>query len=181
MWKKLKKRFGSTESYVSLILGIAVVLLLGSLVFNYVSGKRQDQTQKALETQKQQENNQNIATHTVADGETLWSISEKYYKSGYNWVDIQKANNLTDADLIESGQKLVIPKATPIVLDEGQISAATVTAKPSPATYTVAHGDSLWSISLAHYGTGYRWEDIAKANNLADPQIIHSGNVLALP
>jgi nucleoid-associated protein YgaU len=183
MWKQLRKRFNSTESYVSLFLGLAVVLLLGSLVFNYLSARKLLPGQNtALSNQAGNGNETSTppTSYTVASGDTLWSISEKFYKSGYNWVDLQKANKLTDADLIEVGQKLAIPMVTPII-PQGEISATNITAQPTPAKYTVVAGDDLWDISLKHYGTGYRWPDIAKANNLENPDIIHSGNVLILP
>lgn len=179
MLTQLRRRFNSTESYVSLVLGLAVVLLLGSLVFNYVSGKRQAE-EKAAEVKKQEQLTP-PTTHTVTDGETLWSISEKFYQTGYNWVDLAKSNNLIDADHIEVGQTLTVPVVTPIMPSESQISATGIAAQPTPATYTVVSGDTLWAISLTHYGTGYRWVDIAKTNNLANPDLIHSGNVLTLP
>ena len=50
-----------------------------------------------------------------------------------------------------------------------------------PETYTVQRGDSLWSIAENIYGDGYRWTDIAQANDLANPQVIHAGNVFVLP
>lgn len=183
MFDDLKNRLDS-ESFVSLILGIAVVLLLGSLIFNYFSGKKSVSEGTAAQTE-QSETAALPTTHKVAQGETLWSISEKYYKSGYNWVDLAKTNKLADANYIEVGQNLTIPEVTPMVpkteKTEGEISAASVTAKTAQTSYTVVQGDTLWAISLAHYGTGYRWPDIAKANDLVNPDLIHAGNVFVLP
>lgn len=48
-------------------------------------------------------------------------------------------------------------------------------------SYTVQKGDYLWDIAVRAYGDGYRWVDIARANNLSNPDIIHSGNVFAIP
>ncbi len=176
MFKDLQKRFESTESYVSLILGIAVVLVIGVLVYNFVQnrGAQEPSTSSTSTTDEEK-----IATstpggsHTVVAGETLWSISEKYFKTGYNWGDIQTANNLTNADDIKEGQSLVIPVVTPI-MPEGQIASG---AK----TYTVVQGDSLWKIAIAMYGDGYKWSEIARANALVNPDLIHAGNVLTLP
>ncbi len=47
--------------------------------------------------------------------------------------------------------------------------------------YIVQRGDSLWKIAERTYGTGYKWVDIARANNLTNPDIIHAGNTLTLP
>ncbi|MBI5449251.1 LysM peptidoglycan-binding domain-containing protein [Candidatus Gottesmanbacteria bacterium] len=182
MWKMLKERFNSTDSLVSLILGLAVVLVIGVTVVNYVRSKNMS-LGGAQDTKT--ENSYMPAnlptTHVVATGETLWSISETYYKSGYNWVDIQKANTLLDADRIEVGQTLTIPKATPIQESIIQTSSASTDGKPKEKSYSVVSGDNLWSIASAMYGNGYKWVEIAKANKLVNPDLIHAGNILVLP
>lgn len=177
MLKALKERLNSADSFVSMALGLAVVLLLGMLIYNYVTAKQTSTAQKAKEEAEAQQMAL-PASYTVAAGDTLWTIAEKYYKSGYNWVDIAKANNLANADWVAAGQTLTIPEATPI-MPQGQIAAATTGL--GNKEYTVVHGDSLWSIALSQYGDGYRWSAIALANNLGNPDLIHAGNVLVLP
>jgi len=49
------------------------------------------------------------------------------------------------------------------------------------STYTVSPGDDLWSISEKVYKDGYKWIEIAKANKLDDPGLIHVGNKLTVP
>src|SRR4030042_1043205 len=182
MWKTLKNSFDSPDSYVSLALGLAVVLVVGMIAYNYFKARSQSAT--STENQTNQEKTQNgqesltlPAQYVVKNGDTLWSIAEVYYKSGYNWVDIQKANNLGNPDMIDVAQKLTIPKATPIV-PAGQISAAGAETTAAKKPYTVVQGDSLWNIALQTYGTGYKWTAIAQANNLANPDLIFAGNVL---
>ena len=51
----------------------------------------------------------------------------------------------------------------------------------SGATYSVQKDDNLWNIAIRAYGDGYRWPEIAKENDLVNPGIIHSGNILTLP
>lgn len=48
-------------------------------------------------------------------------------------------------------------------------------------TYTVVRGDTLWDIAVRAYGDGFRWKEIAEANNLVNPNLIHQGNVFAIP
>ncbi|MGE5041769.1 MAG: LysM peptidoglycan-binding domain-containing protein [Candidatus Levyibacteriota bacterium] len=48
-------------------------------------------------------------------------------------------------------------------------------------SYTVKTGDDLWNIAERAYGDGYKWVDIARANNLADPDMIFNDNVLTIP
>lgn len=66
-------------------------------------------------------------------------------------------------------------------------------AAKTPATSTVAHptpheqmyivqpGDSLWTIAVREYGNGERFRDIAQANGLSFPFVIHPGDVLKIP
>jgi len=176
MLKALRKSLSSPDSYVSLALGFAVVLVIGIISFNYFKAR----TVPAAQTDQQNERTAQTnlpAKHTVKEGETLWTIAETYYKSGYNWTDIAKANTLANPDHISAGQELTIPDAKPIALPTGVVSSATTEKRQ----YTVKAGDSLWSISMAQYQNGYRWSEIAQMNHLANPNIIHSGNVLELP
>jgi nucleoid-associated protein YgaU len=49
------------------------------------------------------------------------------------------------------------------------------------ATYTVAQGDTLWSIAAAKLGDGNRWKEIATLNGLKDADAITPGQKLKLP
>ena len=63
-------------------------------------------------------------------------------------------------------------------------AAKTPAQEPAAApekTYTVAPGDSLWTIAVREYGDGERFRDIASANGLTFPFVIHPGDVLKLP
>ncbi|MEK7127548.1 MAG: LysM peptidoglycan-binding domain-containing protein, partial [Patescibacteria group bacterium] len=116
-------------------------------------------------------------------GETLWSIAERYYTSGYNWADIAKANGLADANRIVVGQKLTIPnvEVKQAVVSTVEVTPVVTQSAISGETYAVIKGDSLWSISVRSYGDGYRWKGIATANKLVNPRLIHAGNVLLIP
>ena len=50
-----------------------------------------------------------------------------------------------------------------------------------PETYTVQTGDHLWMIAEQVYGSGYNWVDIAKENELVNPSVVTSGQILRLP
>jgi nucleoid-associated protein YgaU len=181
MWKTLKESFDSPDSYVSLALGLAVVLVVGMIAFNYFKAKMQP-TKTADEQKKETQTTATLPTkYTVKESDTLWSIAESQYKSGYNWVDIQQANSLTNPDDISVGQTLTIPDVKPITVPQGEISAASTQEPFHPKTYTVISGDCLWSIAVHIYGNGYRWTEIAQFNHLANPDLIFSGNVLTLP
>ena len=47
-------------------------------------------------------------------------------------------------------------------------------------TYTVQKGDTLWAIAKKFYGDGSLYPYLAKINNIANPNIIHTGQVLKI-
>ena len=52
---------------------------------------------------------------------------------------------------------------------------------PAPRTYTVVSGDTLWAISERFYGDGNKYQVIADASGVANPDLIHPGQVLTIP
>lgn len=63
-----------------------------------------------------------------------------------------------------------------------------VAQKPRPTTkkpsvgrkYTVKRGECLWNIAKRFYGNGMKYKDIAKKNNIKNPNLIFPGQVLIL-
>jgi nucleoid-associated protein YgaU len=219
------------ENIISIVLGLAVVLVIGAMIVNAIRSRQNPANNPQPETTQEATSS---GTHTVAAGETLWSIAEKYYNDGYKWVEIQKANNLASGDAVEVGTSLIIPTITPAMSPSPEASSASVaptapteptepTAPTAPATptavptvsitsspaadtgstgptgatgssagqtlsiatdakeYTVKRGDTLWAIAQARYNNPYRWVDIAKANNLRNPDLIYVDSKLTLP
>lgn len=186
-----KSSYKWAESYTSLLLGVVVIIVAVLFVVSLIRATHhvQDTSSTAIGPSPTNAPTPTpISTHhhmyIVQAGENLWSIAEKVYGSGYNWVDIAKANNLTDPSVIFSGDQLTMPSVitpepstvTPTPSPLGQINQ-----KQVPMKYTVESGDNLWDIAVKVYNSGYRWVDIAKVNNLTDPNMIFSGNVLTLP
>lgn len=68
------------------------------------------------------------------------------------------------------------PSPTPAPSSSTKTSSATKTT-----TYTVVQGDSLASIAVKYYQDASKWNLIADANKLANPSVIHAGNVLTIP
>ncbi|WP_067698136.1 LysM peptidoglycan-binding domain-containing protein [Nocardia jejuensis] len=54
---------------------------------------------------------------------------------------------------------------------------------PAPAaqTYTVEPGDTLWAIAERFYGDGNRYQEIANASGIDNPDLINPGQVLTIP
>lgn len=122
--------------------------------------------------------------YTVAEGDSLWTIAEKAYGSGYNFVDIASASKLDDVDNLAVGQKLTLPtvqaKASTVMGSLNGDGVSTKSPDSIPATYTVAQGDSLWNIASTQYNNAYEWTKIATLNNLKYPDFIDAGQVLRL-
>ena len=177
-----------SESYTSLILGAIVVLIVGILIVVFVRGNVNTQTSSdkdEISAEEQEALDFNASsTYTIKVGDDLWSISENVYKDGYKWVEIAKANKLENPGLIHAGNKLVIPTVSPSpVVTEPTLIPMESEINNSIAgdTYTIRSGDNLWNIAIRAYGDGFKWPDIAKVNNLENPDLIFSGNTLNLP
>jgi hypothetical protein len=52
---------------------------------------------------------------------------------------------------------------------------------PAPRTYTVVSGDTLWAISERFYGDGSKYQVIADASGVSNPDLIYPGQVLTIP
>jgi hypothetical protein len=52
---------------------------------------------------------------------------------------------------------------------------------PTPRTYTVVSGDTLWAIAERFYGDGSKYQVIADASGIPNPDLIHPGQVLTIP
>ena len=60
-------------------------------------------------------------------------------------------------------------------------SAATPPPPPAPRTYTVVSGDTLWAIAERFYGDGSKYQVIADASGISNPDLIHPGQELTIP
>jgi len=195
MNKKVVEKVKTAESTISMVLGVVVVVVAGIILFNYFKGFIKKQSEKETETitpTREEIFNEEVekrtsafsgelpAKYEVEKGDSLWKISIKFYGYGYNWVDISKENNLRNPGQIEAGQEFIIPNVEPkkpilTVLP-------TITAGPiDGSSYEVKKGDNLWNISVRAYQDGYKWPQIVQANDIANPEIIHAGNVLVIP
>jgi nucleoid-associated protein YgaU len=186
--KKWLKKVRLNEPTISTVLGGLVILVVVVLIFNYFRAGKMGQisVQQPEESSTEAETQAVPATHKVEAGEDLWKISEKYYNDGYQWSKIAQENNLTNPDYLEVGQELKLPK----IAVEPKLEVKEAEAAPAQPTvpgaiegnkYTVQTGDNLWNISVRAYSDGYKWTEVAKANNLANPDLIDAGQELTLP
>jgi LysM repeat protein len=73
----------------------------------------------------------------------------------------------------------------PVIDEVVEEEVAEVTEEPAPEpaarTYTVESGDSLWAIAERFYGDGSKYQVIADASGIPNPDLIQPGQVLTIP
>lgn len=113
---KIQTDLEKNQSYLNLILGALIVIVLGVLVFNYFNKPSSDQTgDLGPSTQKMIDEKGDVTKeglpgkYTVKEGDTLFLIAQNYYGDGNKYSEIIKENNLP-SESIEVGQELNIPK-----------------------------------------------------------------------
>ena len=168
-------------------MGIVVVVIIGSLVYRYFRRSGGEIANPPASTEQGQEERETgqekklPTTYQVQRGDSLWKIAENFYLSGYNWVDIAQANNLTNPNVLYVGQKLTIPDVTP---KKPTVTAQKLEKSIAPGKYVVQKGDWLSKIALRAYGDMFAWEKIYEANKETigpNPNLIKPGQELIIP
>jgi len=189
--KKILKKIRSWEKPISTVLGVAVVVVAGILIFNFFKSQEGFLKEELVVSDSEVVGEEQLevmgrlpVVHIVNAGEHLWSIAEKYYGSGYNWVDIAEENELFRPDYIAVGEKLVIPAVSvrQPQKENGKLASGNKIANVNE--YTIVKGDNLWEIAVAVYGDGYQWLKIYQANYEkigSNPGLIFVGTALLLP
>jgi nucleoid-associated protein YgaU len=191
-------RFG--DSYTSLVLGIIVVILAVILLaalfrnrdFSGITPTNQPTKDTSSISTGPEVTPSDKGKYTIKEGDTLWSIAEVNLGDGYRFVEIAKLNNLQSADVIAVGTVLTLPqKAQPTktVVETPGVSQSPSQMQNAPkapnaitgATYVIKADDTLWDIAVRKYNDGYRWPEIARVNNIANPDLIFSGSTLKFP
>lgn len=108
-----------------------------------------------------QETTQDGPSYIVQEGDTLWSIAQRFRVSVQ---ELQTSNGLTNPNQLIAGMKLIIPGLEGI---KGELT-----------TTKVVYGDTLRSLSRR-----YRipLEAIAKLNHMISPMELYAGSTLVIP
>ena len=103
-------------------------------------------------------------TYTVRRGDTLSGIAKRH---GTDVQALAKLNHIANPNLIHVGDVLVLPG-----------NSGSGGTSQGGGTYTVRRGDTLSGIAKRH---GTDVQTLAKLNHIANPNLIHVGDVLVLP
>ena len=151
-----------------------------------------------------------VRTHTVVAGETLTALALRYYGDAELYRLIATASGITNPNVINVGQHLVMSdyaRYTAVAGDtlsglasryygdgnlDWLIAGATGIPKssslnagqsliiPDITKYTVAPGDTLSWLASRFYGDATFYPLIAKVNSIANPAVINPGQVLVI-
>ena len=112
-------------------------------------------------------------THTVAKGETLGDISATHYGTTKHWRKIVEANPGLDPARLKIGQVIDIPAVEAAAPAAGAVAGGA-------DTYTVAKGDSYYTIAKKKLGSSSRWRELERLNNIP-AESLRVGTVIKLP
>src|SRR6478609_6781739 len=101
-----------------------------------------------------------VRTHTVLAGETLWALALRFYGDAELHRLITTASGIADPNVINVGQRLIMPDFT---------------------RYTAVAGDTLAALALRFYGDAELDWLIARASGIADPNAVNVGQRLIIP
>ena len=142
------------------------------------------------------------AVHTVAAGESFWSISKKHYGLGRYSAALAEYNQsrIPQPDKIKPGMKVIVPPVETLEQKYERLifgASASVSKEESAAPvksgffvdaagqpmYRVGEGDTLSTIAQDHMGRSSRWPRIVEMNreSLPNPDAMKLGMILRLP
>lgn len=189
MFKAGKKYIKSSEELISMLLGLAIVIVIVSLVFNFVQRKKgtieiPGSTDISLSENSVQNNAAESGVYVVEKGDSLWKIAVKKYNDGYSWTKIAKENNLKNVSVLLVGQKLKMPVIEVKVVANNSVVKQNISSgdKIDLGDYKVVRGDNLWKIAVRTYGDGYKWTKIWQENKavIRNPGLLEIGMTLKL-
>lgn len=128
-------------------------------------------------------------THLVREGDTLWSIAERYYNDPELHAAIARANRdrLTPNGTLAANTRIVIPPRDRLAATPQPPTTEPANPddndQPTYTTYTVRKGDVLSVISQRTLGTAKRWREILELNKdkLDEPEDLWVGMTLRIP
>ena len=106
-------------------------------------------------------------------------IDEKALEEGDLYINF----SLLEYKKYESKTVNIVIKKKEHVIKKDITTVTRPVSKPTPRTYTVVSGDSLWAIARKFYGNGSQYTKIFNANRdkIKEPSLIYPGQVFTIP
>ena len=150
-FERIQGDLEKNNSFINIVLGTLIVIVLGVLLFNYFNKPGSDlgpsgQAENLEETTQSADVTKESlpGQYTVKEGDTLFTIAQKYFDDGYMYEKIVEVNALSDGNMIAVGQVIDIPK-----LEDGQVAAVSTTPEPSSSPEVVAEASPEPSVNPA--------------------------------
>lgn len=134
---KMQYDLQHNQSYLNLILGGLIIVVLGVLIFNYFN-KPEGNLGPSQESQASVQPSGDVAKeslpgkYTVKAGDTLYSIAQKYYDNGYQYTKIMQENNISNENILSEGQVLEIPRLAEASASPTSEELAAASSSPAP-------------------------------------------------
>ncbi len=116
-----------------------------------------------------------VVEYTVAKGDTLSSIAQKFNIRMY---DIMSLNDLENVNRLSVGQKLNIPASATVADQAISSTAVSQVAERKDIVYYVQKGDTLWRISQQYEVS---LKSITSANGITENSKLSVGQKLVIP
>lgn len=117
----------------------------------------------------------NVIEYTVAKGDTLSTIAQKFNIRMY---DIMSLNELQNVNRLSVGQKLNIPASASAVEQVSSSAAVAQTPERKDIVYYVQKGDTLWRISQQYEVS---LKSITSTNGISENSKLSVGQKLVIP
>ena len=119
------------------------------------------------------------SVYEVQKGDTLYSISRKYQ---ITVNELRIANNLSESDVIKTGEKLTIPSANianaAALTQKSEEKSSNKIAQSSSEKYMVQKGDTLYGLSRKY---GISVADLMNFNGFDSSSTLKIGQEILIP
>ncbi len=125
-----------------------------------------------------------IKEYTVRPGDTLFTIARKHHATT---EEVRKSNSLERGQLIRVGQLLRVPtntyfpkssKSSPSKKQQKVSQKSSKRSKKGKVSYTIAKGDTLFTIARKHHTTT---QEVRDANGMERNVLIRVGQMIKVP
>ncbi len=128
---------------------------------------------------KSKYSNAKLVTHTIEDGETLFTIARKHHTT---MDEVAKENSLKEGEVLKLGRVLIVPTNTYSRINKKSLivkkSSKSNPKKIKLVKHSIKDGETLFIIARKHHTT---IAEIQKENALKKGEVLKLGRILIVP